>query len=190
MGLWIILGVLLVVVVFLVLWIIGIYNKLIKSRNRVKNSWSQIDVQLKRRFDLIPNLVETTKGYAKHEAGIFEEFAKARNAYHKASESGSVEGVAQANNMLSSTLSRLLAVSEAYPDLKADKNFATMMEELKVTEDKIAYTRQFYNDVVLTFNNMREVFPNNIIANMFNFKEAELFKVDDDIERKNVKVSF
>ncbi len=188
-GLWIAI-ILLVVIVLLGAFVVSIYNKLVKARNRVKNSWSQIDVQMKRRFDLIPNLVETTKGYAKHESAIFLEFAEARKAYNKASTENSIEGVAEANNMLSSTLSRLMMVKEAYPELKADKNFAVMMEELKDTENKIAYTRQFYNDVVLTFNNLREVFPSNIIANMFNFKEEQLFKVDDEIERKNVKVEF
>lgn len=178
----------LVVVILLFLVVVIIYNKLIKSRNRVKNSWSQIDVQMKRRFDLIPNLVETTKGYAKHEANIFEEFAKARGAYNTANLTNSVEGVIEANNMLSSTLSRLIAVSEAYPELKADKNFAKMMEELRDTEDKIAYSRQFYNDVVLIYNNLREVFPTNIISNIFGFAAQQFFVIDDLKEKENIKV--
>ncbi|HHU59388.1 TPA: LemA family protein [bacterium] len=186
---WIIPGIIILVAIILIMLVVSTYNKLVKSRNRVSNSWSQIDVQLKRRFDLIPNLVETTKGYASHEKGIFEEFAKARNAYNSAAKISSVEGMAEANNMLSSTLSRLLAVSEAYPELKADKNFAEMMSNLKETEDKIAYARQFYNDVVLTYNNLREVFPSNIIANMFGFKESDYFKAAE-VERENVKVEF
>ena len=186
---WIIFGVVLVLVIALVAWIISVYNKLVKSRNKVKNSWSQIDVQLKRRFDLIPNLAETVKGYAKHESGIFEEFAKARNVYSQASQSGNVAGMSEANNMLTGALSRLIAVSEAYPELKANANFTSMMQELSNTEDKIAYTRQFYNDVVMTYNNLREVFPGSIVANMFGFKEAELFKADE-ASRENVKVQF
>ena len=186
---WIIFGVVAVLVVAIIAWFIKTYNKLVKQRNRVKNSWSQIDVQLKRRFDLIPNLVETTKGYAKHESGILEEFARARNVYSQASSKGDIAGMSEANNMLSATLSRLIAVSEAYPELKADSHFTEMMSELRETEDKIAYARQFYNDVVLTYNNMREVFPGSIVANMFSFKEAEFFKADE-ASKENVKVQF
>ena len=178
-----------VVVALLVFWIIRCYNKLVEQRNRVKNAWSQIDVQLKRRFDLIPNLVETVKGYTKHEASILEEFAKARNVYSQASSKGDVAGMSEANNMLRSTLSRLIAVSEAYPELKANTHFTSMMSELSETEDKIAYARQFYNDVVLTYNNTREMFPGSIVANMFAFKEAEFFKADE-ASRENVKVQF
>ena len=186
---WIIFGVVLVLIFALVSWFIGVYNKLVKARNRVKNSWSQIDVQLKRRFDLIPNLAETVKGYAKHEAGIFEEFARARNVYSQASAKGDIAGMSEANTMLSGALSRLIAVSEAYPELKANTNFESMMEELSKTEDKIAYARQFYNDVVMSYNNLREVFPGSIVANMFAFKEAELFTIDE-ASRENVKVQF
>ena len=186
---WIIFGVVAVLIIAIIAWFIGCYNKLVKQRNRVKNSWSQIDVQLKRRFDLIPNLVETTKGYAKHESGIFEEFARARNVYAQASEKGNIQGMSEANNMLTATLSKLIAVSEAYPELKANTHFASMMNELSETEDKIAYARQFYNDVVMTYNNMREVFPSSIVANMFAFKEAEFFKADE-ASRENVKVQF
>ena len=181
--------VVLIVAVLLVFWVISTYNKLVKERNKVKNSWSQIEVQLKRRFDLIPNLVETAKGYAKHEKSIFDEFAKARNVFAQANNNGNINEMAKANDALGGTLSRLIAVSESYPDLKADKNFTKLMEDLKVTEDKIAYSRQFYNDVVLMFNNLREVFPKNIIAKMFNFKKAELFKISEE-ESKNIKVSF
>ena len=186
---WIVLGVVIVLVIFIIGWFISVYNKLVKARNRVKNSWSQIDVQLKRRFDLIPNLVETAKGYAKHEKDIFEQFAKARDVYAQASSKNDVAGMSEANGMLGSALSRLIAVSEAYPELKANTNFSTLMNELTETEDKIAYTRQFYNDVVTTYNNLREVFPSSIVAGMFNFKEAELFKVDE-ASRENVKVQF
>ena len=186
---WIIFGIVLVLIIALFAWFVKVYNKLVKTRNSVKTSWSQIDVQLTRRFDLIPNLVETVKGYTKHESSILEEFAKARNVYSQASESGNVAKAAEANNMLTSTISKLIAVSEAYPELKANTHYSEMMEELSNTEDKIAYTRQFYNDVVKTYNDLREVFPNSLVANMCGFKEAELFKADEAC-RQNVKVQF
>ncbi|MGI6711013.1 MAG: LemA family protein [Bacilli bacterium] len=178
-----------VVAVILLFVIINLYNGLVRMRNKVRNAWSQIDVQLKRRFDMIPNLVETVKGYAKHESGIFEEFAKARNMYNQAAQANNVEGMAQANNALSGTLTRLLAVREAYPELKANTNFQTLMADLKDTEDKISYSRQFYNDIVLKYNNFREVFPRVIFAKMFGFKSAAFFEVMQE-ERQNVKVSF
>ena len=155
-----------VLVVILVFAIIGCYNGLVQLRNKVKNAWSQIDVQLKRRFDMIPNLVETVKGYAAHEESIFGEFAKARGLYAQASKDGNVEGMAEANKGLSGALSRLLVVQERYPELKANSNFQTLMSNLKETEDKISYTRQFYNDVVLKYNNKVEMFPGNIVAKM------------------------
>lgn len=186
---WIVLGVVLVLIIALIAWFIGVYNKLVKARNRVKNSWSQIDVQLKRRFDMIPNLVETVKGYAKHEESIFGAFAKARDVYARANETKEVKAISEANDMLTGAISRLIAVSEQYPELKANANFTQMMSELTNTEDKIAYTRQFYNDVVTTYNNLREVFPSSIVAGMFGFKEAELFKTDE-ASRENVKVQF
>ena len=186
---WIIIGIVVVLIIAIIGWFIGCYNKLVKSRNKVRNSWSQIDVQLKRRFDLIPNLVSTVKGYAAHENSILEEFAKARNVYSQASSSGDVAEMSKANNMLSSTLSRLIAVSEAYPELKADKHFTELMGELSKTEDKIAYTRQFYNDVVMTHNNLIEVFPGSIVASMFGFKQENFFEADD-ASRENVKVQF
>ena len=186
---WIVIGIVVVLIIAIMAWFIGCYNKLVKARNKVKNSWSQIDIQLKRRFDLIPNLAETVKGYTKHEAGIFEEFAKARNVYAQASTKGDIAGMNEANNMLSATLSRLIAVSEAYPELKANEHYVSMMKELSNTEDKIAYTRQFYNDVVNSYNDMREVFPGSIVANMFGFEEAEYFKTDE-ASRENVKVQF
>ena len=186
---WIVIGVVVVLILAVIFWFIGCYNKLVKSRNKVKNSWSQIDVQLKRRFDLIPNLVETAKGYAGHEKEIFSSFAEARNVYSQASKNGDIAGMSEANNKLSSVLSKLIAVSEAYPELKADQHFAKMMEELTNTEDKIAYTRQFYNDVVMSYNNLREVFPSSIVAGMFGFKEAQFFEIDE-ASKENVKVQF
>lgn len=177
-------------IVVLIAAVIGCYNKLVQLRNKVKNAWSQIDVQLKRRFDMIPNLVETVKGYASHEESILGEFAKARGLYAQASQSGSVEGMAEANKGLSGALSRLLMVQEKYPELKANSNFQTLMNELTETEDKISYTRQFYNDTVLKYNNKVEMFPGNIIASMFNFKVSEFFNVTDEAERNAPQVKF
>jgi LemA protein len=185
-----ILLIVLAVVALVGFWVIGVYNTLVQSRNKVKNSWSQIDVQLKRRFDLIPNIVETVKGYAKQEKDIFMQFAEARKMYDKGSQGGNVGEMAQANSMLGQTLGRLAVVVEQYPNLKADQGFLKLQDTLKETEDKISFTRQFYNDVVLSYNNRREVFPSNLVAGVFKFKEAELFKLDDVAERKAVKVSF
>ncbi len=182
--------VVIVVVLLLLVFIISGYNALVKLRNRVRNSWSQIDVQLKRRFDLIPNLVETVKGYASHEKGIFEQFAEARKMYAGAAKSGSVAEAAEAEKGLSGALGRLLMVQEQYPDLKANDNFRDLMAQLKDTEDKISYSRQFYNDTVMKYNNKTEIFPSNIIAGMFKFTRAEFFEVDSEEERKAVKVSF
>ena len=181
--------VVLLLVIILISWFVKTYNKLVKSRNRVRNSFSQIDVQLKRRFDLIPNLVETVKGYANHEKSILEEFAKARQMYQSAASANSVNAMADASNMLTNTLSKLMVVQEQYPSLKADAQFNKMMSELKETEDKISYSRQFYNDVVLQHNNLVEMFPSSIVANMKNFKLEEFFKANE-AERENVKVSF
>ncbi len=181
--------VVLLLVIILVSWFVKTYNKLVKSRNRVRNSFSQIDVQLKRRFDLIPNLVETVKGYANHEKSILEEFAKARQMYQSAASANSVNAMADASNMLTNTLSKLMVVQEQYPSLKADAQFNKMMSELKDTEDKISYSRQFYNDIVLQHNNLVEMFPSSIVANMKNFKLEEFFKANE-AERENVKVSF
>jgi LemA protein len=189
-GGWILIGVvalLLLLAIMLVSWGINTYNKLVKGRNKVKNSWAQIDVQLKRRFDLIPNIVETVKGYAAHEKSILEEFAKARKLYDTGAGEGSVGKMAEAN----AQLSKLIAVTiERYPELKADVQFVKLQETLNDTENKIAFARQFYNDVVLSFNNSREVFPSNIIANMFGFKEAELFKIINEEEKEAPKVKF
>ncbi len=178
------------IVVLLIFWVIGAYNALVKLRNKVRNGWSQIDVQLKRRFDLIPNLAETVKGYAEMEKGIFEEFARARGLYSQASRAGNVEGMAEANNTLAGTLSRLLVVQERYPDLKANTNFQEMMKQLKETEDKISFSRQFYNDTVLAYNDKTELFPSNIIAGLFKFKPAQFFEVNVEAQREAPKVSF
>jgi len=163
-----------------------IYNRLIVYENRINNSWSQIDVQLKRRADLIPNLIQTVKGYVKHEKGVLTEITRARSALTKAQD---IKSKANAENMLEGALKSLFAVTENYPQLKANENFKMLQEELSGTENKIAYARQFFNDTVLAFNNLVEKFPSNIIANMFNKKEKDMFKVAEQ-ERKNVKVAF
>jgi LemA protein len=177
----------LLVIILLVVWVIGTYNKLVTSRNKVKNSWAQIDVQLKRRFDLVPNLIETVKGFAAQEKGIFMEFAKARKMFAEGSSSGNVGEMAEANALLSRTIS---VVVEQYPALKSDASFLKLQDTLQDTENKIAFSRQFYNDVVLSFNNKREVFPSNIVANMFGFKEAELFRIAEEAQRDAPKVQF
>ncbi|NPV14567.1 LemA family protein [candidate division WOR-3 bacterium] len=175
-----------VVVGLLVLFFIGTYNMLVQSRNRVQNGWHQIDVQLKRRIDLIPNLVETVKGYAAHERAIFEKIAEARQQAIGAK--GPAEA-AKANNQLSETLKTLFAVVENYPDLKANQNFLKLQEELAHTENKISFARQFYNDVVMDYNNRVQMFPSSIIAGMFGFKPAEFYTVPDT-EREAPKVQF
>jgi LemA protein len=182
--------IILVLLVVIIGFVISVYNQLVVLRNKVKNSWSQIDVQLKRRFDMIPNLVETVKGYAKHEESIFGEFAKARGLYAQSQQTGDVAKAAEAEKGVAGALSRLLMVQEQYPELKANENFKELMAQLKDTEDKIAYGRQFYNDTALKFNNKKEVFPTNIIANLFKFESAVFFEVTDDSERQAVKVKF
>ncbi len=166
---------------------IGIYNALIRLRNRVKNAWSQIDVQLKRRHDLIPNLVETAKGYMKHERETLENITAARS---RAMQAGSVGEKSAAEGELSGALSRFLLVVENYPDLKANQNFLALQEELTSTENKIAFARQGYNDQVLFFNNKIQMFPSNIIAQTFNFKQEEFFEIEDKAERVVPKVEF
>ena len=185
----IIVGVVLLLIVLLVAFVIKVYNKMVKGRNKCKDAFAQIDVQLTRRFDLIPNLVETVKGYAKHEEGILSEFAKARGAYQAASSAGDVEGLSNANNALTSVLTRFMAVSEKYPELKANVHFSQMMATLKETEDKIAITRQFYNDTVTSYNTMLQLFPNVLFAGMFKFYEEKLFKSSEE-EKVNPKVQF
>ena len=183
MALWIILG----IIVLIILWIISIYNGLVKGRNKVRNAWSQIDVQLQRRFDLIPNLVETVKGYMKHEEGTLEKITALRTSWANAS---TVAEKAELDNQLAGTLKTIMAVSENYPELKANENFAQLQADLKNTEDKLSFSRQFYNDTVTRYNTKLEVIPSNIIASMFNFKPEELFKVDTPEARANVKVNF
>ncbi len=171
-----------------VIWLIGIFNGLVRLRNAVKNAWSQIDVQLKRRYDLIPNLVETVKGYAQHERGTLEAVIKARQQAINITDN--VIDKAKAENMLSQTLRSLFAVSENYPDLKANQNFLALQEELISTENKISFSRQFYNDSAMTYNNKTEMFPSNIIAGMFNFKRADFFEIEEAAQREAPKVSF
>ncbi|HMF03689.1 MAG TPA: LemA family protein [Acidimicrobiia bacterium] len=162
-----------VIVVLIVLVLILSYNGLVRLRNRIDNAWSQIDVQLKRRYDLIPNLVETVKGYAAHERGVFEQVTQARaNAIN----AQGPQQQAEAENVLSGALKSLFAVAEAYPDLKANQNFLSLQEELTSTEDRVAYARQFYNDSVLSYNNKLQTFPRNVIAGMFNFEKREYFE--------------
>jgi len=182
LGLYIGLGVLALIVVFIII----LYNSLIRLRNQVKNSWAQIDVQLKRRNDLIPNLVNTVKGYMKHEKEVLENVTKARSAVMSA---GNVKETAAASNMMTETLKSLFAVSENYPDLKANQNFIQLQEEITGTENKIAYARQHYNDIVMMFNTKIQTFPNNVFANMLNFKEEQQFEATE-AERKNVEVKF
>ena len=177
----------LVVVILIVVWIIGMYNGLVTARQKVENAWSQIDVQLQRRFDLIPNFVETVKGYMTHESETFEKIAQLRTSW---ANSSSVGEKANLDGELTSALKTIMAVSENYPDLKANQNFADLSEELRNTENKISFSRQFYNDSVTMYNTKLEVFPSNIIAGMFNFKQKELFAAESDEARKNVKVDF
>lgn len=179
--------ILLIVLVLVVLWVISAYNGLVTLRQRVKNAWSQIDVQLQRRFDLIPNLVETVKGYTKHEEEVLTKVTELRTSWAKATTVGEK---AELSNELSGALKTIMAVSESYPDLKANQNFAQMQEELQNTENKVAYSRQFYNDTVTKYNTKLQMFPTSILAGMFHFTEEELFKVDSDEKRENVKVSF
>lgn len=177
----------LIVIVILVVLVAGAYNGLVASRNRVKDQWSQIDVQLKKRADLIPNIVETVKGYAKHEKETLEDVVKARNALNTAS---TVEDEMKANNQITGALNKLFALSEAYPELKANENFMSLQKDLKDIEDKISYARQFYNDSVMTYNNKVQMFPTNIIANIFNFKESKFFEIENEKDKETPKVSF
>jgi LemA protein len=183
-----ILVILAIAVVFILIFA-GIYNGLVGARNQVKNAWAQIDVQLKRRHDLIPNLVETVKGYMQHERGTLEAVTNARTTAIKSADSG-VAAQAKAEGELSQALGRLLAVAENYPDLKASQNFLALQEELTSTENKISFSRQFYNDSVLQFNNKTQMFPSNIVASMGGFKAGEFFEVTDTAEREAPRVSF
>lgn len=195
MALWIVLG----VIVLLIIIVIGIYNGLVTRRNQYKNAYAQIDVQLKRRYDLIPNLVETAKGYIKHERETLEAVVKARNqavaaaqaAAAKPGDPAAMGGLAQAEGMLGGALSRLMVVVEQYPDLKANQNMMQLMEELTSTENRVAFSRQAFNDAVMSYNISREKFPANIIAGMFGFSEAKLLEsTESEQERKAPKVQF
>ena len=179
---WIIVVVLLV----FILSVIFLYNSLVRIKNQVENAWAQIDVQLKRRFDLIPNLMETVKGYVKHEKGVLEAVTKARTAFMSAE---TVEQKGRADNMLEGTLKSLFAVSESYPQLRANENFIQLQEELSGTESKIAYARQHYNDMIMEYNNKVQSFPTKILAKIFSFKEKASYPIPEE-ERKNVKVQF
>jgi LemA protein len=179
--------ILLILIGAVIIVAVGIYNSLIVMRNRCDNGWAQVDVQLRRRYDLIPNLVETVKGYAKHEREVFQKVTEARTS---AINAGTVKEQGQAENMLSGALKSLFAVAENYPELKANQNFLMLQEELAGTEGKIAYARQFYNDTVMKFNAKQQVFPSNIIANMFSFKEKEYFEIGEAEAKEPVKVSF
>jgi LemA protein len=194
----IVLVVLLALVVVLGLWVAGIYKSLVALRNRFKNAFAQIDVQLKRRYDLIPNLVEVAKGYMKHESSTLEAVIKARNIALAASQSAAsnpadgnaMKSLGVAESGLTGALSRLMVVSEQYPDLKANQNMMQLTEELTSTENKVSFARQAYNDSVMGYNTTRETFPNVIFAGLFGFLPAELFKIDDPTERNAPKVSF
>ena len=194
----IVLGILFVLALFLAIYVIGGYNGLVTLRNRFKNAFAQIDVQLKRRYDLIPNLVETAKGYMAHERGTLDEVIAARNNASAANvkaaanpgDATAMKALGSAETALTGTLGRLFAVAEAYPNLKANEEMMQLMEELTSTENKVAFARQAYNDTVMVYNTARETFPTNLIANTFNFAAAEMFVIDKPEEKAAPKVSF
>lgn len=194
MGTWILLG----LIVLFVFFAISIYNRLVSGRNQYKNAFAQIDVQLTRRHDLIPNLVETAKGYMKHERETLEAVISARNvavtglkaAAARPDDANAVQQLSAAENQLSGALGRLFALAEAYPDLKANQNMMQLSEELTSTENKVAFARQAYNDAVMNYNTTREVFPNSVIANSFNFPPAQLLEIESPQKREVPKVSF
>ena len=191
-------AVLIAIVFLLGIAVVSMYNRLVTLRNRYKNAFSQIDVQLKRRYDLIPNLVEVAKGYIKHERETLEAVIKARNAAYAAGQQAArnpgereaMTALGGAEGQLGGALGRLFAVAEAYPDLKANQNMLALQEELSATENKVAFARQAYNDSVMAYNTQREVFPTTVIASMFNFQEAHLFEIEQPGEREAPKVSF
>jgi len=174
------------IIVLLVLYAVLLYNRLVVLRNRIDNAWSQIDVQLRRRYDLIPNLVETVKGYAAHEKETLERVIQARQ---RGVDAQSVQEQAQAENMITGALRQLFALSEAYPDLKANQNFLALQEELTATEDRIRFARQFYNDSVLQYDNRRQAFPANTVSGMFKFEDRQYFEIDEEF-RGPVQVQF
>ena len=179
--------IILIVVVVLILLVINLYNSLVGLRQKVKNAWSQIDVQLQRRFDLIPNLVDTVKGYMAYESDVLTKVTELRTSWAKA---GSIKEKSELDSELSGALKTIMAVSENYPDLKANQNFGQLQEELQNTENKIAFSRQFYNDITTKYNTKLQVVPSNIIASMFHFTPEELFEAESSEARKNVKVDF
>lgn len=185
-GLWVVVGVAAVVL----LWIIAVFNGFVRLRNRVEEAWSDIEVQLKRRTDLIPNIVETVKGYASHEKKVFDDVTEARTRVMNAEQKGDVKQVGQAENMLSGALKTLFAVAENYPDLKANVNFLDLQRELADTENKVQAARRFYNTNVRDLNTKIESFPDNVIAGMFNFKKREFFDIDEKVEGKPVSIKF
>ena len=177
----------LIIIIAIIAFVVATYNGLVVARQKVKNAWSQIDVQLQRRFDLIPNFVETVKGYMTHEKDTLSKVTELRTSWANAK---TVDEKATLNNQLSDTLKTIMAVSENYPDLKANQNFLDLQEELRNTENKISFSRQFYNDTVTMYNTKLEVFPSNIIAGWFKFTAESLFATESDEARKNVKVDF
>jgi LemA protein len=183
--LWVV--ILVVVVIVLALAVVAIYNRLVRLRNRVENAWAQVDVQLRRRYDLIPNLIETVKGYASHERTTFEEVTRARTAAQQAT---TVAQQAEAENVLTAAIGRLFAVAEAYPELRATENFQQLQAELANTEEKIRIARQVYNDSVLTYENARETVPTNVVAGMFSFEEKPYFEIEEPAVREAPRVSF
>ena len=182
--------ILLVVIVICVLYLFAMYNRLVGLRNIVRNSWSQIDVQLKRRFDLIPNLVETAKGYMKHESETFIKVTEARAAAISAINKGDVKETGSAATNLDGALAKMMLTFENYPELKANQNFLSLQEELASTENKVAFARQAYNDAVMSYNNGVEMFPTNIIAGMFSFRKSDFFEIEDKAEKQVPKVTF
>ena len=180
----------LIIAVLVILWVIYSYNRLIVFRNRAKEAWADIDVQLKRRYDLIPNLVDTVKGYASHEKEVFENVTNARANALNAEATGDPKKIGQAENMLTGALKSLFAVSENYPDLKASDNFLELQREIRDTEDKIQASRRFYNRNVLALNTKIETLPVNIIAGIFNFQKRNFFEIEDEEERENIDVQF
>ncbi len=174
------------IILLLIIYVVGVYNSLVKLRNKVNDQSSQVDIELKKRFDLVPNLVETVKGYAKHEKETLEEVIKARNSFTSA---GNMNEELAANDNLSNALTKLFALSEAYPDLKANTNFINLQNSLNEIEENIAYKRSFYNETVRMYNDKIMTVPSNIVANIFNFKEKEYFQINEK-EKENVKVSF